>query len=151
MYKIRNLEGFLGRRLGTFKNGLPLTKNVLKPLTKSVSILLKLTAASTTDAVIQKKMFRSDITTSVISNKEINNIMKLVQSHEYAGLLIKGVSEAIKNEAKEHITGFLGMLLDTLDTSLLGNMLAGRGAITTRADKRTIRSGEGTIRAVQDF
>ena len=151
MYKIRNLEGFLGRRLGTFKNGLPLTKNVLKPLTKSVSILLKLTAASTTDAVIQKKMFRSDITTSVISNKEINNIMKLVQSHEYAGLLIKGVSEAIKNEAKEHITGFLGMLLDTLGTSLLGNMLAGRGAITTRADKRTIRSGEGTIRAVQDF
>ena len=99
----------------------------------------------------KKKMFRSGITTSVISNKEINNIMKLVQSPEYAGLLIKGVSEAIKNEAKEHIAGFLGMLLDTLDTSLLGNMLAGRGAITTIADKRTIRSGEGTIRAVQDF
>ena len=55
MYKIRNLEGFLGRRLGTFKTGLSLTKNVLKPLTKSVSISLKLTAASTTDAVIQKK------------------------------------------------------------------------------------------------
>ena len=151
MYKIRNLEGFLGRRLGTFKNGLPLTKNVLKPLTKSVSILLKLTAASTTDAVIQKKMFRSSITTLEISNKEINNIMKLVQSYEYAGLLIKGVSEAIKNEAKEHIGGFLGMLLDTLDTSLFGNMLAGRGAITTRADKRTIRSSEGIIRAGQDF
>ena len=151
MYKIRNLEGFLGRRLGTFKTGLSLTKNVLKPLTKSVSISLKLTATSTTDAVIKKKKFRSGITTSVISNKEINNIMKLVQSHEYAGLLIKGVSKAIKNEAKEHIAGFLGTLLDTLDTSLLGNMFAGRGVITTRADKRAIRSGEGTIRAVQDF
>ena len=148
MYKIRKLEGFLGRLPGPFKTGLSLMKNVLKPLTKSVLIPLKLTAASTTDAVIQKKMFRSDITTSVISNKEIN---KLVQSHEYAGLLIKGVSEAIKNEAKEHIGGFLGMLLDTLDTSLLGNMLAGRGAITTRADKRTIRSSERTIRAGQDF
>ena len=58
---------------------LPLIGNVLKPLDKSVLIPLGLiTAASTTDAAIHKKMFISDFTTLIISNKEMNDIMKRV-------------------------------------------------------------------------
>ena len=73
-------------------------KNVLKVLAKSVLRLLGLTAAaSATDAVIHKKMFESGITALISSNEEMNDIMKIVKSLEESGLLIKGVSETIKN------------------------------------------------------
>ena len=65
---------------------------------------------------------------------------KKVKSLEESGLLIKGVSETIKNEAKEQIEGSLGMLLGNLDVSLLGYLLTGKSII--RADKGTIRRGE---------
>ena len=52
-------------------------------------------------------------TTSIISNEEMNDIMKIVKSLEEAGLLIKGVCETIKSEAKEQTGGFFGMLLGT--------------------------------------
>ena len=72
---------------------------VLKPLTKSVLIPLGLTAsASATDAAINKKMIGSGITTLIILNEETNDIMKIVQSFEESGLLIKGVSETIIKE-----------------------------------------------------
>ena len=72
---------------------------VLKPLTKSILIPLGLTAsASATDAAINKKMIGSGITTLIILNEETNDIMKIVQSFEESGLLIKGVSETIINE-----------------------------------------------------
>ena len=63
-------------------------------------------------------MFGSGTTTLIISNEEMNNIMKIVKSLEKSGLLIKGVREAIKNEAKEQKGGFLSMLLETLGNSL---------------------------------
>ena len=52
--------GFLGRLLGPLlKTGLPLIKNVIKPLAKSVLIPLGLTAAaSAADAGIHKKKIR---------------------------------------------------------------------------------------------
>ena len=59
----------------------------------------------------------------------MNGIMKIIKSLEESGLLIKGVSEAIKNEGKEQKGGFLGMLLGTLDDSLLGKLLTGKGTI----------------------
>ena len=71
----------------------------------------------------------------------MNNIMKIIKSFEESGLLIKGVSETIKNEAKEQKGGFLGMLLDILGASILGNLLTSQGRGTIR----------GTIRAGQDF
>ena len=113
-------------------------KNVLKPLAKSVLIPLKLTAASATDAAIHKKMFGSGMATSMISNEEMNNIMKMVQSLEESGLLINSVSETIKNEAKEQKSGLLSILLGTLGASLSGNLLTGKGVM---------RAGEGTIKA----
>ena len=59
----------------------------------------------------------------------MGNIMKIVKSLEDSGLLLKGVSETIQNEAKEQKGGFLSMLLGRLGVSLLGNMLAGEGII----------------------
>ena len=58
-------------------------------------------------------MFRPGTTTFIILNEEMNDIMKVVQLFRASGLLIKGVSQTIKNEAKEQKGGFLGMLLDT--------------------------------------
>ena len=79
------------------------------------------------------------MTTLIISNEEISHIMKIVKSLEDAGLLIKGVSEIIENEAKEEKSGFFGMLLGTLGVSLLGNLLTGKGVM--RAGESTIRAG----------
>ena len=71
---------------------------------------LELTAASATDAAIQKKIFGSDMTALIISNEELNDIMKTIKSLEESCLLIKDVSETIKNKAKEQRGGFLGIL-----------------------------------------
>ena len=73
--------------------------------------------------------------------------MKIVNSFEECGLLIKGVRKTIKNESKEQKGGFLKMLLGTLGASLLGNLLVGKGLIATRQGQETIRAGEGTNRA----
>ena len=88
MHKITQSGEFLGRLLGPLlKTGLPLIGNVLKPLAKSVLIPLGLTAAAVaTDATIHKKMFGSGVTTSIISNEEMNDIMKIVKSLQEAGL-----------------------------------------------------------------
>ena len=91
--------GFLGTLLETLlKTGLPLKKNVLKPLTKSVLIPLGLTAAAlATDASIQKKLFGSGMTTLVNSNEEMHDIIKIIKSLEESSLLIKSASKTIKN------------------------------------------------------
>ena len=114
MHKIEQSEWFLVRLLEPLlKHGLLLMKNVLKQLARFIP--LGLTAAWATNAA---------------------------KSLEESCLLIKGVSKTIKNEAKEQRRGFLGILLETLNASLLENLLPGKGAI---------RSGEGTVRTGQDF
>ena len=59
----------------------------------------------------------------IISNDEMDDILKIVKSLEDSGVLLKGVSKTIKNEAKEQRGGFLSMLLGTLGASLLGDIL----------------------------
>ena len=71
-------------------------------------------------------------TTIMISNDEMEEIIKIVKSLEDSGLLLKWVSETIQNEAGEWKGGFLSMLLGTLGASLLGNILAGKWAIVKR-------------------
>ena len=136
---------FLGRLLRPLlKTGLPLIKSVIKPLAKSVLISLGLTAAASADAGIHKKILRSghNNTTLIISNDEMDDILKIVKSLENSGVLLKGVSETIQHEAKEQRGGFLSMLLGTLGASLLGDILS-KGL----SGKGVIRAGEGTIRA----
>ena len=83
----------LGRLLGPLlKTRMSLIGNVLKPLAKSVLIPLGLTAAgSATDAAIHKKMFGSGATTVIISNEQMNDIMKIVKSLEGSVLLVKSI------------------------------------------------------------
>ena len=134
--KMIQSRGFLGRLLGPLlKTGLPLMKSVIKPLAKSVLIPLGLTAAaSAADAGIHKKILGSghnNNTNLIISNDEMDNILKIVKSLEDSGVLLK--SETIQHEAKEQRGGFLSMLLGTLGASLLGDVLSkglsGRGVI----------------------
>ena len=68
----------------------------------------------------------------------MKDIIKIVKSLEYFGLLLKRVTETVKNEEKEQKWGFLSMLLGKLGGSLLGNILAGKGII---------RDGEGIVKA----
>ena len=64
------------------------------------------------------KILGSVTTTLIISNDEIEDITKIGKSLEDSGLLLKGVSETIQNEAKEQNGRFLSMLLGTLGASL---------------------------------
>ena len=68
------------------------------------------TAGSATDAAMCKKMFGSDFTTPIISTEEMNEIIKTIKSLEESRLLIKGVSETIKNEVEEQKAEFIGMM-----------------------------------------
>ena len=79
----------------------------------------------------------------------MNDILKRVKSLEDSGVLLKGINETIKNEAKEQKGGFPSMLLGTLGASLLGNMLAGKGVI--RAGEGTIRAGYGSKSSLKKF
>ena len=101
-HKIQQSRGFWGRPLGPLlKIGLPLIDNVLKPLGKSILIPLGLTtAASATDAASHKKMFGSGFTTLIVSNEEMNGIMKIGKFLKDSGLVMKGFSKTIQNEVK---------------------------------------------------
>ena len=102
-------------------------------------------ASSATDAGDQKKIYGSGTTTLGVSNEKIDDIMKIVQALEDSNILLKGVTNTIKNETKEQKGGFLSMLLGTLGASLLGDLLtkhlSGKG--TVRAREGTVRAGEG--------
>ena len=98
---------------------LPLLRSVIKPLD-----FLGLTAASSAiDAGVQKNIYGSGTTTLVISNEEMNDIMKIVQALEDSNILLKGMTKTNKNETKDQKGEFLSMLLGTLGASLLGDLL----------------------------
>ena len=135
--------GFSGNLLGKLagpliKVAMPLAKNVLAPLGTSA-------AMSAINGSIKINMFGSGTTTLIISNDEMDDIVK---SLENSGVLLKGVSETIQHEAKQQREGFLSMLLGALGASLLGDILSkglsGKGVI--RAGEGTIRSGYGSKR-----
>ena len=133
--------GFLGKLLGPLlKTELPLIKNVITSWAKSVLIPLGLTAAAAAaDAEILKKTLGSGgHTTLIISNKDIEDLIKIVKSLEDFVLLLKGVTESAQNEVKEKKGGSLSTWLGTLGASLLGSLLAGKGIN---------RAGEGIVRA----
>ena len=96
---------------------------VAAPLAKNSLAQLEITAAdSATDPGIQKKIHGSGTTTLIISNAEMNAMMKIVQALEDSNISLKGITKTIENE-----TGTLG-------ASLLGNRLTG---------KRILKAGYG--------
>ena len=91
---------------------LPLIKSALTLLAKSAFLPLVLSAGMlAADAAIQRNIYRSGTKALIISNAEMRDLMKIVKSLEELGLLIKGISKRIKNEAKHLKGGFLSMLL----------------------------------------
>ena len=134
---------FLGKLLGPLlKTGLPLTSNVTNPLAKSVLIPLGLTAASSAaDAGIHKKILGSGNATLIVSNNDMEDIIKIVKYLEDSGLFSKGVTESVQNEVKEQKRGFLSALLDILGASLLGNLLTRKGIN---------RAGEGIVKVYRN-
>ena len=97
--KIIQACGFLGSLLSKLagplmKVAVPLAKNILAPLGITV-------AASAIDAGIQKKIHGSRTTTLIISNEEMDDMMKIVQTVEESNILLKGVTKTTKNETKE--------------------------------------------------
>ena len=131
--------GFLKFLMPLLKSGSPLLKFVVKPL----GILGLTAAASATDAAINKKILGSgNHTTLIISNDDMQDLLKIGKSLEDSGILLDGITETVKNEVKELKGGFLSMLLGTLGASLLGDLLT-----TNLSGRGVIRPGEGTIRA----
>ena len=132
--KLIQSGGFLGKLLSKLAG--PLMKVAL-PLGKNVLVPLGLTAAmSAIDGSIQKEIHGSGVKL-IIEKEDINDIMKIIEALENSGILLKRVSKTIENETKEQRRGFLSMLLGTLETSLLGNLLTG--------GKGIMRAGEGSI------
>ena len=140
--------GFLGSTLsklaGSIKKvAVPWAKNILAPLVITA-------AASATDEEKKKKKKKihgSATTTLIIPNKEMNDIMEIVQALEDSNILLKGVTKTIKNETKEKKVGFLSKLFGTLGASVLGNILAEKGIVRAgsgdRKGKGIVRGGSG--------
>ena len=137
--KLIQSGGFLGKLLSKLagplmKVAMPLAKNVLSPL--------GLTAAmSAIDVNIQNKIHGSGVKL-IIEEEDMKDITKAIEALENSGILLKVVSKTIGNETKEQTGGFLGMLLETLGASLLGNLLTGKGIM--RAGDGIVRGGSGS-------
>ena len=74
----------------------------------------------------------------------MNDIIKIAQALEDSNILLKGVTETVKNETKEQKGEFLSMLLGTLGASLLGNLLTGKVFIRAGSGNN---KGKGVVRA----
>ena len=112
-----------------------LAENVLAPL--GITVLLQ-------QLMLNLKKNGSVNTTLIISNEDIKKIIKIIQALEDSNLLLKAVTKAIKNETKEQIGGFLSMLLGTLGTSLLGNLLTAKAIVRAGSENK---KGNGIVRA----
>ena len=147
--KLIQSGGLLGKLLSKLagplmKVALPSAKNVLAPLGLTASM-------SPIDGSIQKKIHGSGVKL-IIEQEDMNDIMKIIETLENSGILLKGISKTIEKKTKEQRGGFLSMLLGTLGASLLGNLLtggkgimrAGEGSLASRAKSEGIvRAGEG--------
>ena len=120
------------------KVAMPLAKNVLAPLDLTAAI-------SAIGGSIQKKIHGSGVKL-IIEQEDMKDFMKIIKALENSGILLKGVSKAIKNETKEQKGGVLSMLLGTLGAILLGNLLSGGKGIT-RAGEGSRTKGDGIVRA----
>ena len=139
--KIIQSGGFLGSLLLTLagplmKLAIPLAKNVLVPLGITA-------AASAIFPGIQKKVYGSGRPSSknlTISNKEMNEIMKIVQALEDSNILLKEIFKKNKYETKEQEGGFLSMFLAISGAILLGNLLSGKGIVRAGSGFRSLNS-----------
>ena len=143
--KIILSERFLGRLLEPLmKVELLLMKNVLGQFAKSMLITIRLTTRlSALDTGVHNNILGSGTsgpsgsgtTTLIISNKEMEEIMKIDKSSKDSSLLIKGVSQTIDKKQRD---GLLGMLLGKLVAYLLENVIADKGVIRVNDEVRRV-------------
>ena len=69
-----------------------------------------------------KKKQDSGTTTLIISNEEMNDILKIVKALEDSNILLKGITKTIKNETNKQKRGFLSMLLGSLGATITHKM-----------------------------
>ena len=98
------------------KVAVTLAKNILAPLAITG-------AASAIDAGIQKKMHGFGTTTLIISNEEMNDIIKILQDLEDSNILLKEGTKTIENETKEQKGGFLSMSLGTFRSIFIRKLI----------------------------
>ena len=122
------------------KVAVPFAKNVLAPLEM-------MALASSIDAGIQMKIRGSGMTTLIITNKEVNDMMKIIKAFDDSGVLLKDVTKTIKNKTKKQRGGLLEILLGSLGASLLGNMPAGKGIVIAGYGNKKLQNGQGIVRA----
>ena len=126
----------------------PLEKFFLAPLAPLGNV-------AAIDAGIQKKIPDSGTTTLIISNKEMNDIIKIVQALEDSDILLKGFTETIKKNEQARRGGFLGTLVGTVGSILLENLLSGKGIVRAGSGRCSLNSctsyrskkGKGIVRA----
>ena len=135
--KIIQSGGFLGSLLSKLAG--PLMK-----LAAPLAILASLGITAAASAIDTGIKNGSGTTTLIISNKEMNDIMKIIQALEDCNILLKVVTKTSKSETKEQKGGFLSILLGTLGASLLGNMSAGKWIIRAGSGNK---KGKGIVRA----
>ena len=103
--KIMKEGGSLGRLLMSFlpkliKLAISIGKNILAPPGLSI-------AMSATDAAIQKKIYGSGNTILIISNDDLDDLIKIITALEEHDILLKGTTKTIKNNTKKQEGGFL--------------------------------------------
>ena len=99
--KLIKSRGALGSILARFltkliKPAIPLGKNILAPLGLSA-------AMSATDAAIQKKMYGSGTKKAKFSNKDLDDMTKIVKALEDSDVLMKGITETLKNDIRKEV------------------------------------------------
>ena len=109
IFEIIQSGGFLGSLLSKITG--PLMKVAIS-IAKTILALLGITAAaSEIDAEIDQKMHGSGTTIFIISNEEMNDIIKTIEALEDSYILLKGITKIIENETKKQKGEFLGMLV----------------------------------------
>ena len=95
----------------------------------------------------RKCMYLENFRTLIISNDDLDDLIKIITALEEHDILLKGTNKTIENEIKKQEGGFLSLLLGTLGASLLGNLLTGKGLY--RTGKGMYRTGKGIYKTGQ--
>ena len=148
--KIMQSGGFSGSLLSKLVGSLmKVAVSLAKHIVASLGIIAAVPAI---DTGIQRKIHGSghpSSTSLIILNKEISDIMKVVQVLEDFNSFLKRVTKTTKNKTKKQKGGILSMLLGTLGASFLGNLLSRKGTVRggsgNKKRKGTVRAGNGNI------
>ena len=91
------------------------------------------------------------MTTLIVSNKEMNDMMKIIKALKDSGMFLKRIIKKIEKETKQQKDGFAGILLGNLGASLLENILAAKGIVRARYGSKKVNQGQEIVTAGHDL